>query len=235
VQGDWRSCAIVDRTTRGARLEKALDAACDDREIAACRALAQRLSPADAAKARAVESYVRILEGCQQTNHVFCDVPSAGWRALVDTTAALSAATPKSSPALLPGPWQEVPPLRSSHEIVQLLQDAGVPRNDAGVFLLSSTGGLIELGFDPHVHTPEQGFADCLNRLNACFALNRQVDKCVETAPRCRGNKPWLGDPAGIDCCPQSCASEYFTARTHGKTEAIALDEMAISHCYPGL
>ena len=45
---------------------------------------------------------------------------------------------------------------------------------------------------------------------------------------------PWADDPAGFDCCPIECLSEYFDLREE-ETPGKAMISLASSMCYPGL
>ena len=94
--------------------------------------------------------------------------------------------------------------------------------------------GGIQLAFDPNLKNPLMGVRACMYRVQACMIANRKVDECVAATPRCVGNTPWLGDAAGLDCCPEACLESYFKRRATDN-ERTALDEFLFSGCYPGL
>lgn len=128
------------------------------------------------------------------------------------------------------------PRLRSDQEIADILKDAGHPSDDAGVVYFPVTGSAgIVPAFDPARHTPLQGLRKCVNFVETCLvvAKPKSIDQCVVSARRCVSKTPWLGDPAGDDCCPEECLSTYLEARKT-KSAAASLDAMGLSGCYPG-
>ena len=105
--------------------------------------------------------------------------------------------------------------------------------DDAGRIVLSPRGSPIELVYDPNAHNPGIGLRKSVARILTCMNGIGDVDECVKRTPKCVSAKPWKGDPAGDDCCPESCAREYFE---HRKTESVdqALTELSHGLCYPG-
>jgi hypothetical protein len=130
--------------------------------------------------------------------------------------------------------WQS-PRRRTSQEIRDIFRDAGVPEDDAGVFLLPipPSNGL-SVGYDPDLKTPSMGLRACLQHINACVAADNPLDQCVEAMPRCVSTTPWLGDSAGEDCCAEQCLVNYLEKR-RTSTERQAFGQFFSSGCYPGL
>jgi hypothetical protein len=130
------------------------------------------------------------------------------------------------------GGLKEPPPLRTNAEIAAMMVDAGYATDDAGVVQLAATGG-VGLAFDPALRTPVDGLGLCLDYLESCMMINRTIDGCVAAAHRCVSPTPWLGDPAGDDCCPEPCLVEYFNLRAM-QSEATAMQNFLHSSCYAG-
>jgi len=125
---------------------------------------------------------------------------------------------------------------RTPNEVAALIQQAGVTIDDAGraVFDELSASGLTPV-FDPSLKNPVVGFNYCLTRIQGCSqATNGDLDGCIAVAPRCVSSSPWQDDPAGFDCCPESCLLEYLTDRKTSDAPTSML-EMSDSACYPGL
>jgi len=125
---------------------------------------------------------------------------------------------------------------RSPADIADALRRAGYKADSAGRFLLPehSLGG-ITLAYDPNLKNPTTGFRACNNRIDSCLVTRAgREDYCVREAPRCVSATPWKDDPAGDDCCPESCVREYFANR-RTQTAAVALSNLTESMCYPGL
>lgn len=55
----------------------------------------------------------------------------------------------------------------------------------------------------------------------------------MKDAPLCE-LEPWKNDPAGDDCCPQSCIDEYYELRKK-TSEGAAFMAMVSGTCYPGM
>jgi len=127
------------------------------------------------------------------------------------------------------------PPVRSTEEVGALLKRLGYPTDEAGlVYAPGAAAGGIQLAFDPSLKNPLMGVRTCMYRIQTCMMANRKVDECVAGTPRCVGGTPWLGDAAGLDCCPEACLEKYFQKRATSN-ERVALDEFLFSDCYPGL
>ena len=127
------------------------------------------------------------------------------------------------------------PKVRSPEEMGALLQSLGYPVDETGAIDVPGAAlGSIQLAFDPKLKNPLTGVRACMYRVQACMMANRKVDECVAATPRCVGNTPWLGDAAGLDCCPEACLEKYFTRRATAN-ERVSLDEFLTSGCYPGL
>lgn len=84
----------------------------------------------------------------------------------------------------------------------------------------------------PGKPTPADGYAQCVQGIVRCMTTRGSIDPCVEAAPRCAGPTPWLGDPAGSDCCPNACVKVYSAERRGGAQAAAALETMHRSGCY---
>lgn len=139
-----------------------------------------------------------------------------------------------SARGVQPSDWEpEV--RRTPEEVAQLFRQLGFEADEQGRILFPglAMGGVIP-AFDPNLHTPMIGFRRCMERIQACRVLTREVDACVASMPRCASTTPWLDDPAGLDCCPAECLSEYFEKRT-SQAPGKALIDLSQSLCYPGL
>ena len=124
------------------------------------------------------------------------------------------------------------PPLRTPLELGAILADAGIPRDDAGRFILplEDIGG-IQFLYDPAKRDAAMGHRLFNNYLQTCFAMRSHIDSCVASVSRCQTSKPWLGDPSGSDCAPAACLELYFQERA-ANSEPVALRHMLESTCY---
>jgi hypothetical protein len=138
-----------------------------------------------------------------------------------------------SAKGITPVTWTP-PRLLKPDEVRDKLVDAGLPQDDAGRILLPSSFAGVQVAYDPSLQTPLTGVKSCLQRIRTCTGLTGEIDECVADAPRCASTEPWLGDPAGDDCCPVSCLLSYFDARP-AKDEPTALKAFLDNGCYPGL
>lgn len=127
------------------------------------------------------------------------------------------------------------PRMRSQDEIAELAAEAGLQRNDAGKILIPGgrSGGL-QLAFDPSLKDPFTGFDECSRNLMTCVLAGREEDECVAHVPRCQSKTPWLGDPTGVGCCPESCIRRYF-AEPSKKARKGLKPIVNHSECYPGI
>lgn len=154
---------------------------------------------------------------------------SAGGACVPDSVSRAAA-----SIGIQPTTWKP----RAHHtraEIVDALKDAGYEPDDAGRFLFDdlSVGGVMP-AYDPSLADPTTGLRSCVRRIDACDVATSKLDECVAGAPRCVSSTPWKNDPAGDDCCPESCLLEYFDARKTETPEA-AISDVVRGMCYPGL
>jgi len=133
-----------------------------------------------------------------------------------------------------PSTW-EAPAVRTSAEIADLLRTAGFRSDDQGRIHFDDfdNGGVASI-FDPAEKSPLLGLRSCVYRLEACTFETGNLDACVAAAPRCSSAQPWLGDPAGSDCCPAACLLEYFSQRD-GHRDFSSLRNVVDGTCYPGL
>ena len=136
-----------------------------------------------------------------------------------------------TSQGVTPVDWTP-PRLRSSREIADIMIDAGLHADDAGVIQLPmpSLGGVV-LAYDPNRRTPANGMRLCVDSITTCMVMKQSTDACVAATARCSSSTPWLGDPAGDDCCPEACLLAYFNARANSSS-ASALQSMLVSGCY---
>lgn len=128
------------------------------------------------------------------------------------------------------------PPLLSTSEVVDQMLDAGIERDEAGIFHVPSPAFAgVKLGFDPAVKTPMLGLRRCVDAVVVTMSASatKSIDSAVAAATRCVGTSPWFGDPAGDDCCPEACLKTYFEARKT-MSERAALELFLTSGCYPG-
>ncbi len=145
--------------------------------------------------------------------------------------AVLAAATARG---VVPSTW-EPPHLRTPQEVAAVMKSMGYPEDAEGRMIFPGSGfGKIDLAFDPSRADPITGLRACLVRIQACIVTGQKWDECVAGVPRCETATPWLGDPAGNDCCPAECLLEYFDARIT-QNPRNAMDAMMGSSCYPGL
>ena len=154
-----------------------------------------------------------------------CD---AGGACVSDDAHALAQAL-----SITPIDW--VPPVtRTPAQIAQLFADAGFTVDAQGrVRMPGTTRTGVALAFNPAKQTPVTGLVQCLDAIEACMLANAQLDGCVAAQRRCVGATPWLGDPAGIGCCPEACLTHYLTRRQAGDGDLKALLSIAGSGCYP--
>jgi len=123
----------------------------------------------------------------------------------------------------------------SGRNVADTLKQAGYTQDDAGRFILDGSNGAgISLAYDPNLHDPTTGFRSCVARINACFERTSHLEPCIDQAPRCVSQTPWKNDPAGDDCCPESCVDEFHQLRKT-KIEVAAFMDMVSGTCYPGM
>lgn len=159
----------------------------------------------------------------------FNDCASDGMSCKPD--AVLAAATARG---VVPSTW-EPPQLRTPQQVAAVMKAMGYPEDAQGRMIFPGSGfGGIDIGFDPHRADPITGLRSCLVRIQACIVTGEKWDECIASVPRCQTATPWLGDPAGNDCCPAECLLEYFDARNTQHPRK-AMDTMMGSSCYPGL
>ncbi len=118
-------------------------------------------------------------------------------------------------------------------DIATALRLAGYEADDAGRILLTQSEAGLDLAYDPNRYNPSIGFRSCINGIDTCRTKGRSADACVDATPRCVSATPWKDDPAGDDCCPESCVKEYHELRKT-RTEGGALVAMTRGGCYPG-
>jgi len=159
----------------------------------------------------------------------FNDCASDGMSCKPD--AVLAAATARG---VVPSTW-EPPQLRTPAEVATELKDAGYTQDEQGRILFDAfaPGGIVPM-FDPNAKTPLLGLRSCVYRLLACSVATGDLDACTAGNPRCEGSTPWLGDAAGVDCCPDECLMEYFEARATEPTFE-SVRKVINGTCYPGL
>lgn len=119
-------------------------------------------------------------------------------------------------------------------DIANALKLAGYEQDDAGGIMLTPGASGIALAYDPNLYDPTIGHRSCINRINTCFEATKQVERCMKEAPRFVSSTPWNNDPAGDDCCPQSCIDEYYERRKTMSAIA-AFMEMGHGTYYPGM
>jgi len=119
-------------------------------------------------------------------------------------------------------------------EIAEALKRRGYEADDAGRIILTPDSSGLALAYDPNLYDPFVAFRACMGRITACLEEHKHGDECVKTAPRCVSLTPWKNDPAGDDCCPESCVQEYFEMRKT-KHESLALSLLVRGTCYPGM
>lgn len=125
--------------------------------------------------------------------------------------------------------------MRSLQEMADLLHAEGFERDAQGRILFRdlAMGGMMPM-LDPNLKTPLMGLRGCVYRIQACVFATGQMDACVAGAARCTSSTPWLGDSAGVDCCPLECLTEFLEARPE-QSSFRALSELTTGSCYPGL
>ena len=154
---------------------------------------------------------------------------ASGVTCVMDGAATLAAAR-----GVTPVKWA-APAAKSPQQIADELVQLGYQKDETGTILAPGAySNGVQFGFDPNLKTPLTGVRSCLYRVQACMVSTMKVDECVAATPRCEGATPWLGDPAGLDCCPEACLEKYFTRRATSN-ERVALDEFLFSGCYPEL
>jgi len=119
-------------------------------------------------------------------------------------------------------------------DIAEALKLRGYEEDDAGRIILTPDSSGLALAYDPNLYDPTIGFRACMTRIATCLSPSRGADACVKAAPRCVSSTPWKNDPAGDDCCPESCVQEYFEMRKT-QPETTALPRLADGTCYPGM
>jgi hypothetical protein len=120
----------------------------------------------------------------------------------------------------------------TQEEIAEFLDRAGYPTDEEGRVLVHTAPAT--LAFDPRIKNVMTGVRYCARRIMACISAEGDVDGCVAATPRCASSEPWMGDPNGLDCCPEECLIDYFNRRDGESAEAALLSSFR-SHCYPGL
>ena len=128
-------------------------------------------------------------------------------------------------------------PRDQRQELAQRLQQAGYKTDDAGRIIFENETGL-SLAYDPNLRDPTIGFRECMGNISACIEATAKspgkLDRCVRESSRCVSAKPWKGDPAGDDCCPESCVHEYFEMRKT-QSEGWSWAQLLEGTCYPGM
>ena len=119
-------------------------------------------------------------------------------------------------------------------ELAFALKLAGFPEDDAGRIILTPDTSGVSLAYDPNRRGPTVGFRGCMGSLVACLDATKHMDPCVRDVKRCVSSTPWKDDPAGDDCCPESCVQEYLELRKKF-SEEVAGGELARGTCYPGM
>lgn len=140
-----------------------------------------------------------------------------------------------SNRGVTPASWSE-PEAFSLEEIAQLLEAAGLPKDDQGIYLPGFEFAGLRPTLDPTLKTPMVGLKYCMYRINMCAMETRKIDECIAAMPRCVTSTPWDGnDPAGVDCCPEECLLAYFDELDRGGGRVEGLDAIVNSGCYPGI
>lgn len=132
------------------------------------------------------------------------------------------------------GVWKSVSHRNRRQDVANALKLAGYPEDDAGRIILTPDASGLALAYDPNAYSPALGFRSCINRINVCFEATKQLERCMNETPRCVSSTPWKNDPAGDDCCPQSCIDEYYERRKK-TSEGAAFMGMGRGTCYPGM
>jgi hypothetical protein len=130
--------------------------------------------------------------------------------------------------------WKGASHRNRRQELAHALKLAGYPEDDAGRIILRPNDNGLSLAYDPNLYDPTTGFRACMGRITACFDATKRLDSCVKDSPRCVSSTPWKNDPAGDDCCPESCVQEYFELRKTA-SEAVAVTRLVRGTCYPGM
>lgn len=130
--------------------------------------------------------------------------------------------------------WKGVSHRNRRQDIANALKLAGYEEDDAGRIILTPDSAGIALAYDPNLYDPTIGFRACMGHLTACLDVTGHMDSCVRDAPRCVSATPWKNDPAGDDCCPESCIQEYLNLRKTA-SESAAGSLLVRGTCYPGM
>jgi len=117
---------------------------------------------------------------------------------------------------------------RSSDELRRLMRDAGLDDGEL-------SPRFVKLLDTPAKPTPVDGVTACTERIEDCWLMHSDPDRCVSNLPRCRSSTPWLGDDARDPCCPDSCLRVYSDERRRGNGGGLANLAILRSHCYPGV
>ena len=125
-------------------------------------------------------------------------------------------------------------PRNRRQDVARALKLAGFKEDDAGRIILSTEDSGLSFAFDPNLQRPSIGFRSFITRITACYDRSNQLDSCINDCPRCVSPTPWKDDPAGDDCCPESCVSEYYELRKT-KEPSVAIMGVARGNCYPGM
>lgn len=168
------------------------------------------------------------------TTRTDCTSPYAECNLATGSCGPDAVSAQASARGVQPSDW--VPPVRRTPvELAQALRDLGFEADDQGRIVFSDFAMAgVSLAFDPHLQTPLTGFRNCMDRITACRVQRGTLDECVAAAPRCVSDTPWADDPAGFDCCPVECLSEYFELREQ-EAPGRAMISLAESMCYPGM
>lgn len=130
--------------------------------------------------------------------------------------------------------WKRTRPRNRPQDVVAALKRAGYKEDDAGRIILTPDAAGLALAYDPNLHDPTIGLRNCISRIGNCIVATNELESCIDGAPRCVSSTPWKDDPAGDDCCPESCVKEYHELRKT-RSEGSAWMQMIRGTCYPGM
>jgi hypothetical protein len=163
-----------------------------------------------------------------------CSGPYAECQSGTTACAPDQASQLATQQGITPVSWTP-PPVRTPSQIAAVLEEAGIPEDDAGNFILPSDSiAGIQLAYNPSIQLPVTGLAMWTDYLGACMKTQQKVDECVVSSARCQTATPWLGDPAGNDCVPEACLVVYLQTRGSGSDSVAALQTVYESGCYEG-
>lgn len=114
-----------------------------------------------------------------------------------------------------------------------------LPTPDFGALLpdgnVLSDIGLAALELDPNARDPLTGLGACADLITYCVQAKggTPLDACVEQAPRCTTQQPWMEE---APCCPEACVKAYGQERK-GLAPLAAFDRALFQDgsCYPGV